>query len=615
MSFSLDNFLARLRSVNFLKFLREMQKDNPADDSSCIKGSASANGIGPNFEVGLYEINHQTDNDMQQRLLIGTSAWPIDKIFEPNKVYDLESEQRYSDSCLLGKLNKDKPLPERDKVRIPGYQLVSKQDNRQHEYSRGETQHPLTIQKLRFLSSANIFDELKKIWKKNLRPAAGSPESLTLSAPHSTHWEWWSGAKSTQIHYAAAINGGRVFGRFLKRKDPDNNDLHFIKPVWHDPLWIPEKNEVIAITIPSGFCEFGDELYNIIKDPESYGENLINARLSLYRTFSNWQMQIAIDMLYEGQAGAAVDERIRQEWVPREVAIESWGKIAEQHQVYGAIQMIGNDPNRLLHSGASAIACKINQSYEGAPYQGPLYPTWPRYTGILRKISTFDKSESDYNSDAENEYGEHVANKKNHFFENLTENNSWREYMDAIQILTRQTFFKFFIDSKCKFVESNLYGEHQIPKEELNQVEGTQWISSRADELSLGADDLSAKEYAERLFMGVLNLWSPLPDGSKGEEYVAEGFCTTKGDSPYPHNKVAYSTAESVMKQYSDRKIKPTRVGKFVELCKRCNHVQRGGLEFINLLFTKCVSNSNINRWNEFWKKRKENNDYSEHGV
>ena len=129
--------------------------------------------------------------------------------------------------------------------------------------------------------------------------------------------------------------------------------------------------------------------------------------------------------------------------------------------------------------------------------------------------------------------------------------------MDAIQILPVK-LFKFFIDSNCKFVESNLYGEQQIPKEELNQVEGTQWISSRADEKRLGADDLSAKEYAERLFMGVLNLWSPLPDGYKGEEYVAEGFCTSKGQSPYPHNKVSYTVLESVMKQYSDRKIKPT---------------------------------------------------------
>ena len=94
--------------------------------SSCIKGSASANGE-INFEVGLYEINHQTDDDMQQRLLIGTSALPIDKIFEPNKVYDLESEQRYSDSCLLGKLNKDKPLPDLStKYEFPRYQLVSK---------------------------------------------------------------------------------------------------------------------------------------------------------------------------------------------------------------------------------------------------------------------------------------------------------------------------------------------------------------------------------------------------------------------------------------------------------------------------------------------------------
>jgi hypothetical protein len=70
-----------------------------------------------------------------------------------------------------------------------------------------------------------------------------------------------------------------------------------------------------------------------------------------------------------------------------------------------------------------------------------------------------------------------------------------------------------------------------------------------------------------------------------------------------------------VMRKYSDRKIKLTRVGKFVELCKRCNHMQRGGLEFICLLFTKCVSNSTINRWNKFWKNRKKNNDYSEHGV
>ena len=45
-------------------------------------------------------------------------------------------------------------------------------------------------------------------------------------------------------------------------------------------------------------------------------------------------MEIAIDMLYEGHVRCSVDERIRQEWIPREIAIESWGVYDEQHQVY-----------------------------------------------------------------------------------------------------------------------------------------------------------------------------------------------------------------------------------------------------------------------------------------
>ena len=76
--------------------------------------------------------------------------------------------------------------------------------------------------------------------------------------------------------------------------------------------------------------------------------------------------------------------------------------------------MIGNDPNS-LYTCQSAIACKINQSYSDAPYQVLYIQSQDTNFQILRKISTFDKSESDYNSDAENEYGEHIANKKSFF--------------------------------------------------------------------------------------------------------------------------------------------------------------------------------------------------------
>lgn len=608
-----DENTKKFRKVNFLKSIESMTKtDGKLCNDEAYKSRSEKNGRGPNYEVVLYEINRQTDGDMQPRLLVGTSAWPINEIFKPGETYDLQSSAEGHKDSLLGILNKDKSPSEKAKVTLSGYQLVAWQDNLKREDDRAETKSAWNPSKLEYIDPyqpGSIRTKIKKIWEEKCRPREGDPNEHVPS--QGKKHELVSVKKGTQVHYHAAINGGRMFGKFLKTIDKETGWIHYVKPVWHDPLWKPEKNEVIGLSVPNGSCELGELQFTIIKEPDEYVKILVEQRYEKSEALSNFQMEYAMDMLYEGEQGRNYQQRIAVPWLKRHLRIEGWGIYQKQYPIYGdkAIEYI--NPEAIVKAGSQLIVCKLLKYMQTPHYNaGKSIATLPRYTAILRKVSTFDKQESKYNSDAKKEYGDSFASKENNYLKNLTENNTWREYMSAIVILTRQTFYKLFVKEDCEFVKSNLYGEYNISEYDLNLDENTKWTPILSSDFNF--KQKTAKENIKNLFLLHLHMWKLNEVADK-----AMGFHGNKDqtdDDPHAIHKVDETLL--FMKEYGDHPIKPTRVGKLIEFCKKCNYsISKKGIEFKSLIFAKCLPNLSLSTWSKFWKERNKNKDYNNYGI
>lgn len=549
------------------------------------------------FKLGMYEmsrIKYDSGYELQSRFLIGTSAAPLEEIFPPEGPgWDMISNAELPTDCLM------KILDETDrtssKPKISGWHLTYFNDNLGSEtgVDRG--------------NDAPDFKEVRTFWKQR---CTNKPAAFTGKLGEHPDAPYYF-QKESRVVYHALLNGGCI-----------NSDVPYMKYTYegldvytifgyHDPYWLPNVDEVLSFSIPSDGGYEQDMSFHITT--ESDRDDIIKRRVEL-SNHVKWGLDYASSIrLYEGEHGVELGRFPEFSEFESEYASKTLPEFRVYNKEKGFVPYNSFDECWQNSEKIAELRCASGSSYT-TTYWGNVYPSWPRYTGIMTIIYTFDKNESVYLSDANGKYENKVANSPSEHIDDLNLEQYFRELQSGLRLATDLNFKTLFYDSPVGFYSCPEIGLKKPPGPRSDWPE--KWENVPEHKFTDDASD-DAEIFNFDYYGNLVKISSSMLSLS-ADGFLRYNLSEKKSLSGNSYVcKLDELVDEITMHSFyyaQPKTLVQTRVGRFIKNLTKHNHMSPA-FELVGMVFLLCIENSNKsdkikNSWKSFWEERKKQRDY-----